>query len=173
MTSYNDILNNTIDQDSPFTTTLLTYLRDNPIALAEGASGAPKIADKTFFVSGSFSATTAGFDPFSGVWVDASQQYVSANSALQISFSDNGSTFYGTTSIASVDSSTTLSMVRAFFDFATGDYKWVGTGSGSISGSGTVAGLSLAVTHVRITFSSGGGANGAAILNPQGGESSS
>lgn len=43
MTTYTAITNGQIDQDSPITQPLMTALRDNPIALAEGASGAPRI----------------------------------------------------------------------------------------------------------------------------------
>jgi hypothetical protein len=44
MTTWTDIANGTIDQDSPVTQPLLTALRDNPIAIAEGSSGAPLVA---------------------------------------------------------------------------------------------------------------------------------
>lgn len=43
MTSYVSIPNGDIDQDSPITQPLMTALRDNPIAIAEGATGAPRI----------------------------------------------------------------------------------------------------------------------------------
>lgn len=43
MTTYTAIPNGDVDQDSPVTQTLMTLLRDNPIAIAEGATGAPKI----------------------------------------------------------------------------------------------------------------------------------
>ena len=45
MTTYTTIPNSDIDQDSPVTQPLMTALRDNPIAITEGSSGAPKIAD--------------------------------------------------------------------------------------------------------------------------------
>jgi len=41
MPSYSAIANSDIDQDSPLTDALLTLLRDNPIAIAEGANNAP------------------------------------------------------------------------------------------------------------------------------------
>ena len=43
MTTYTAIPNGDVDADSPITTTLITQLRDNPIAITEGASGAPQI----------------------------------------------------------------------------------------------------------------------------------
>jgi len=43
MTAYNAIADSDIDPESPGTTTLFTRLRDNPIAITEGSSGAPNI----------------------------------------------------------------------------------------------------------------------------------
>lgn len=43
MTTYTAIADTEIDQDSPVTETLMTKLRNNPIAITEGASGAPRI----------------------------------------------------------------------------------------------------------------------------------
>lgn len=43
MTSYTAIAGTDIDVDSPVTTQLMTLLRDNPIAITEGSSGAPNI----------------------------------------------------------------------------------------------------------------------------------
>lgn len=43
MTTYATIADSDLDPESPGTTTLFTRLRDNPIAITEGASGAPKI----------------------------------------------------------------------------------------------------------------------------------
>lgn len=43
MTTYTAITSGEIDPDSPITNSLMTKLRDNPIAITEGASGAPKI----------------------------------------------------------------------------------------------------------------------------------
>ena len=45
MTTYTTIANSEIDQDSPVTQTLMTALRDNPIAITEGAAGAPKVSN--------------------------------------------------------------------------------------------------------------------------------
>ena len=43
MTTYTTIADADIDPESPGTTTLFTRLRDNPIAITEGASGAPNV----------------------------------------------------------------------------------------------------------------------------------
>ena len=44
MTSYITIANTEVDPDSPITADLMTKLRDNPIAISEGSSGAPKVS---------------------------------------------------------------------------------------------------------------------------------
>lgn len=43
MADWTDIANNEIDGDSPITESLMTALRDNPTAITEGATGAPRI----------------------------------------------------------------------------------------------------------------------------------
>ncbi len=43
MTIYTGITNGQIDQDSPITQSLLTALRDDPLAIIEGSTGAPRI----------------------------------------------------------------------------------------------------------------------------------
>ncbi len=45
MTSYTAIPDADIDAESPVTETLLTLIRDNPIAITEGASGAPAVVN--------------------------------------------------------------------------------------------------------------------------------
>ena len=66
MTTYTAIGNSEVDTDSPITESLITRLRDNPLAQFEGAAGAPKIADAAFntnsingnkIVTGSITAT--------------------------------------------------------------------------------------------------------------------
>lgn len=44
MTTYTAIPNGNVDQDSPITQPLMTLMRDNPIAIAEGAAAAPVVA---------------------------------------------------------------------------------------------------------------------------------
>lgn len=58
MTTYVAIPNGDIDQDSPGTQPLFTALRDNPIAITEGAAGAPRNTDASL----STTATTTGRD---------------------------------------------------------------------------------------------------------------
>lgn len=58
MTTYTAIANNEIDEDSEITTGLMTKLRDNPVAITEGASGAPKIQTAALEQTGGSEAVT-------------------------------------------------------------------------------------------------------------------
>ena len=49
MVAYNDIPDTDVDPESPQTTSLWTRVRDNPIAIAEGADGAPKVSPLAFW----------------------------------------------------------------------------------------------------------------------------
>ena len=58
MTTYSAIAASEIDVDSPITTGLMTKIRDNPIAITEGASGAPKIQTASLEQTGGSEAVT-------------------------------------------------------------------------------------------------------------------
>ena len=53
----------------PLTSAKVLFLAQNPIALAEGATGAPKIADK--IIGGRSTTTFSGISAFSGVIIFA------------------------------------------------------------------------------------------------------
>ena len=62
MTTYTAIPNSDIDRDSPITEPLMTLLRDNPIAISEGATDAPRILSPALdltYTTGSTTLTTA------------------------------------------------------------------------------------------------------------------
>lgn len=59
MTAYTVIPDSDIDPDSPVTTSLMTLLRDNPIAISEGTSPAPKLQTAAYD-TGSVDAAAIG-----------------------------------------------------------------------------------------------------------------
>jgi len=59
MTAYTTITNSEIDTDSPVTESLMTRMRDNPIAITEGSSGAPAIQTAALEQTGGSEAVTA------------------------------------------------------------------------------------------------------------------
>ena len=56
MTTYSPIANGSVDAGSPIDESLVTALRDNPIAIAEGASGAPAIASTAVLLEAGITA---------------------------------------------------------------------------------------------------------------------
>lgn len=66
MTDYNAILDTQIEPDAPLTSQLGSQFRDNPIAIAEGSSGAPKIAGKNLFAAGLGTFRFANLQTFGG-----------------------------------------------------------------------------------------------------------
>lgn len=158
MTDYTSIADSQIDPKAPVTSELMTALRDNPIAIAEGAAGAPKIADKVIYEDTVVSSwvTVTGLGDFSGCFVDL---YFSISAGpesttdFDFEVSDDGSTWYGTTTLSSVsgdiDTSRSKSgFIRLFFDFSSGALKWVGTDGGFEA---TVTGASSSITAIRFS----------------------
>ena len=64
MPTWTTLSDSTLAQDKPLTQSITRALRDNPIALAEGASGAPQVEHKAIN-SGAFSASTTAGGGFS------------------------------------------------------------------------------------------------------------
>lgn len=149
---------------------------ENPTALAEAASGAPKIADKTLLASGN-PITISTLDDYSGMFINgylpsiaSTGRYV--NVTLDIEFSTDGSTFSGpfsfiTVIIAAGKNSYEISFT-SFVDFSTGIVKTAATGA-NIS-SITMTGSSDAITDIRVSSPS---YSLAILAVPQGGESAS
>ena len=123
MTSYITIANTEVDPDSPITADLMTKLRDNPIAISEGSSGAPinqaewHFYDRTtvggsgtgviydFAVSGAVSTITSP-DFVDGYeyrfWFDGVSINTAASYAYRVAFYRETSAAYsGTTTILS------------------------------------------------------------------------
>lgn len=67
MAGWTDIAASSTDVDSPITTELMTALADNPVALAEGASGAPRVYPLLIVKDVKISGTAAGTFS-SGAW---------------------------------------------------------------------------------------------------------
>jgi hypothetical protein len=82
MTSYTAIANGDIDQDSPVTQPLVTALRDNPIAIIEGATGAPRIRGNSIAIVNSMpTLTVAAANTFS-LQVSANPRVGTANANI-------------------------------------------------------------------------------------------
>lgn len=170
MADWLNITDTQVDPDAPLTSQLAYGLRDNPIAIAEGAVGAPKIAKPIYGARGA-SVTFTGLDDFSG----ASARFYNngaavTGSTVSVSFSDDGTTFYGSTVIYSSGGAVNSIVAGDFWiDFSSGD--WVSTGVSDITGfhlTGTVSGISLDVVSIRFT-TTGSGSQTSVSLAPNGG----
>ena len=98
MTGYTEILNTQIDVDSPVTTGLLVQLRDNPIAITEGATGAPKnqtnsiqdlaITEPKLANNAVTNIKLAGEVPVARAWINTSSSTINASfNVASISYS--------------------------------------------------------------------------------------
>lgn len=66
MTTYTAIPDGDIDQDSPVTQPLMTLMRDNPIAITEGAADAPRVTPGALSINQAYQAIpTSGSASFS------------------------------------------------------------------------------------------------------------
>ena len=161
MTTYSTITDGQVDQDSPITQPLMTALRDNPIAIAEGAAGAPKIADswQALETTSSNGLIVTDVDNGEGVRVLTSGNGI-AFSGDTIYFkvsisSDNGATFVSEITLKSASApakdTVTINPAGTFiFDRPTGAWAFLDQDGYDIQ-TGTFP-SSSAVTDIRFRF---------------------
>lgn len=175
MASFTSIDLNDFLPGQPATSAQGIALYENPLAIAEGASGAPKIAIKTAGgVSGVGSLTFTGLGDFSGALIHGTLLTDGSNRAFGIALSNNGTTF-ATASWAIVNiNSAAQATFCIVVDFVTGAFKCMHTAwtsTAEIYKTGTLAGAGADVTAIRLTVDGFGTV--AAIVLPNGGESAS
>ncbi|MGB1215392.1 MAG: hypothetical protein ACPG4X_18630 [Pikeienuella sp.] len=173
MTTHRTIPGSEIDHLSPATIQLFEALRDNPIAIAEQASGAPKFASKSKQVNAGASTDVdiTGLDDFSGVWLHCHFSTTSGTPNVDVEISTDGTTFTGTTLLISMVSPASAS-ATVYLDFATGSLKSAILNNGAATGaSQTIPGASLSIVSVR--FKAAAGLSVAVLAEPNGGESAS
>lgn len=173
MATWRRIASTEVDAESPVTSTLMSALADNPVAMAEQQSGAPKIAIKTAFGTGA-TITFTDLGDFGGVMIE----YGGANSGassrdINLQYStDGGSTWSGSTVMLSIPASSSLK-ATLFFDFDSTTLQGVlaasnGSGTGQNT---TVSGASLSIDAIRILNATD--VTQSVLLIPNGGESAS
>lgn len=155
MTTYTSIPNGDIDQDSPATQPLFQLLRDNPIAITEGASGAPRVQGKaiggTFLAYQAVSSTTAavwtGLAGMETIRLEASYGPFNSASLIQIAFSNDNGVNYGSyqTLFSNPAAATAAGLFAARINLRTG------AADGFISGAaasvvGTTGGVNTTLT---------------------------
>lgn len=169
-TSWTTIPTSQIDTDSPVTQPLVTSLRDNPVAIAEGSLDAPKIALKSD--AGSFTSGNLDFNglgAWSGVWFTCMVEDNTGGLSVQLDATDDGgATYLGAVNLITFPIAA-VGAVTCFFDFATGVVR--GTYMHSSAGvvSQTIAGSSLNIDGIRFTGALG--ITAGVMIHPNGGES--
>lgn len=171
MASYITITDAETDPGAPATSELAKKWRDNPIAMFEGATGAPKLAQNIRGASGT-TITFTSLGAFSGALLEWSVLTASSGSTtVALSLSDNGTTFYGSTNIVSTSVLNAAYSYKLWIHFPTGAYTLVRFDTPALVGAvatGTITGSSLAVVSLRLV-TTGTGASSTAVIMPNGG----
>lgn len=143
MADWTTIADTQVDPKAPVTSELMTALRDNPIAIAEGRANAPKV--RTSFRNGSVTAsgswlTLSTIDAGEGFEADIFSRYTTtAGQAgnLQVAISDDNITWTNQTTLISTGVSSNLTLnAKFYFDRQTGG--WIFAGSYNSTNDNTV-----------------------------------
>ena len=178
MTTYRAIASTEVDGQSPITESLAQAWTDNLVATAEGDSTAPEMVSKAIKPNIAFKTTGTGstglvkFSGFSG-WggVEITLDYkVPASGGphdIDIDFSDNDTTYYGSVTVRSAADSDT-GRIHIIVDFETENVEWAGyagDANTNFTGSGTSTGTTYASTnYVRISSTASTGTDFVAKL---------
>lgn len=173
MADWTTITDTQVDPKAPVTSELMTALRDNPLAIAEGSTNAPKIAQslRYAFVGINTYATISNLDAGDGVHgVVTASGGISTSTTLTVEFSSDGSTFTNSQTLGSGFNASGNVGFRGdfYFDFASqlficSTLVHVADSHGLISINTTLSGVT-ATTHMRFLLS-GSGASGATGCN--------
>jgi hypothetical protein len=150
MTTYQTIPDVDIESGSPLTEDLVTLLRDNPIAMAEGASGAPKLALP--WRMGSSSLVVTDTEAFGGALVYFTGHNASGSARdVTIELSDDSAATYETALVVQNVANSTDVQGFVFVNFSDGAYASVGlAGTTSWYTSGTMANGTGVITDIRL-----------------------
>jgi len=178
MATWTDLTDVEISHEKPITLQQGRALRDNPVAIAEHATGAPRIAIPITGNDGT-TVTFSGLGSYGGLEATIFWNGFSTpdTQTLSVEFSNNGTTWYGATTLLSFVAQAGNRAAEFWVDFDSTAYGLIrmNMSAGGTTGaqeiarhdSGTITGLSLAVTHVR--FVATGGSDMAVKLKPNGG----
>lgn len=164
MATYRSIADSETDPKAPVTSELMKALALNPIAIMEGQSGAPRLAEKIQAANGPNEswATVGNLGSGNGVYVDfyaycqTVQDPGTEFGYVQFEISTDGATFTNTTTLVTTGASVQQIGVNGsfFLDFASGvwlvAYSQIsGTASSAGATSGTISGGPLDIQSIR------------------------
>jgi len=157
MTTWTDLPNAAVQPGGRPRGSTITALRDNPIAIAEDATGAPKIKRKHMLSSVATSPNTfLNLGEYSAIDFDfmfANTSGISQN--FQIQYTTNGGTTWSTAQTLQTVLAGISVIGSGYFDFATGELGYLN----SVAGARvlvTVTGATLAIDGVRFINTSTG-----------------
>lgn len=174
MADWTNITDSQVDPDAPLTSEIAYAWRDNPIAIAEGAVGAPRIEPiangnpRVAFssVSGTGYAAFNGFQAGTS-FIKISGYFDGVNTGLQAAISLNNGVSYGSDVTLETSGNTSGTIYELWFDFKTGSMRGVRWGS---NGSRQVVNTTLTSGGNAIRFRSVASRDGYFIVRPMAGD---
>jgi len=153
MTTYTAIPDGDIDQDSALTQPLMTLYRDNPIAISEGATGAPRnqgISLDNVFAgyltsTGTTPAALTGLDGVKQLKIVGAVNNSASSQIVQIAFSNDGGSSYGSWQNLAIMSTSVFGTFEMTMNVV----------SGACSGSGVFGNSGLTIVASSVTVPSG------------------
>jgi hypothetical protein len=152
MTDFTAIPDISVDPDAPVTSELMYALRDNAVAIAEGAVGAPRVMPKSLSSNSlgaiaSTSTTPAGFTGIGGFRSIRASACVAmgVSNDFQVSYSADGGTTWG--SFQNLYSSTDSGIYYKTFEIN----LVTGVFSGRVSGGSTSKSIAVSGTLTPLT----------------------
>lgn len=119
MATYTAITDTQVDPDAPLTSQLGYQFRDNPIAISEGATGAPKVtglALGTIFQPYGHTYTTSDVDRWKTIYIQQS----SGTACDRVRFSTDGGGSWGASTTFSIGTAWSF----AYMDLDSGDIRF-------------------------------------------------
>jgi len=170
MATYDPPIDSQTDPDAPLTSNLGKRWDNNPIAIAEGASGAPRVSPAAWgHTVNAYSAigtvTVDGLALYGGVVIDVKyRNSVAAGVDMTIELSDDGVSFEAGAVVATVGGSTD-GTVKMMIDFSTGDVLSIYADGDSADHVSVTADTPTGdVSHVRVT-AAGGSTTALAVMS--------
>lgn len=138
MATYDEILDTQLDPDAPITSSLGYQLRDNPIAIAEGAVGAPRVLGRALNLIERVENFTGGSNPrydldLTGLetLLFVGRIFTNGNAdSFYIGLSDDGGSTISATTLISNLADTVQGIGNFYMDLTTGLFCQLG-GNGS------------------------------------------
>lgn len=157
MTDWTSIPNTVLETGKPIRAVDGRALRDNPIAIAEGAPGAPKIkTPRVVSPAAAQNQVFTGLGDYSGISFDVTARNSHATNRPDFRFQfskDGGSTWSTAYVLEAMMSTSTVRQWYGYFDFATGQFAGLTPGDFAAYKVTTLSAADLSINAVRFSGS--------------------